>query len=191
MKTGAINQLTGPVSECEGIAGGTWDVRHENFERINLLPAEARDGAVMPIILEMIMDRRVAPVVSSENENRDTVVYMASLFATAIDQAVLNNQFSWATIQFGTDIRKEVTDNLQQSFVQLLCERVKMGVWVHKDMVVTGYTAADDGEIAHDDIDTMKRNLSRVMATHPFKGGVVAKQVITELIQLGTIVVVG
>jgi len=116
---------------------------------------------------------------------------MASLFATAIDQAVLNNKFSWTTIQFGTDIRKEVTDNLQQSFVQLLCEQVKMGVWGHKDMVVTGYTAADDGEIAHDDIDTMKRNLSRVMATHPFKGGVVAKQVITELIQLGTIVVVG
>jgi hypothetical protein len=191
MKTGAINQLTGSVSECEGIAGGTWDVRHENFERINLLPAEARDGAVMPIILEMIMEGRVAPVVSSENENRDTVVYMASLFATAIDQAVLNNQFSWATIQFGTDIRKEVTDNLQHSFVQLLRQQVKMGVWVHKDMVVAGYTAADDEEIAHDEIDTMKRNLNRVMATHPFKGGVVAKQVITELIQLGTIVVVG
>ena len=58
-------------------------------------------------------------------------------------------------------------------------------------MVVAGYTATDDGEIAQDDIDTMKRNLNRVMATHPFKGGVVAKQVITELIQLGTIVVVG
>ena len=35
MKTGAINQLTGPVSECEGIAGGTWDVRHEKLEGIN------------------------------------------------------------------------------------------------------------------------------------------------------------
>jgi hypothetical protein len=44
MKTGAINQLTCSVSECEGIAGGTWDVQHENFERSNLLPAEARDG---------------------------------------------------------------------------------------------------------------------------------------------------
>jgi hypothetical protein len=42
IKTVAINQLTGPVSECEGIAGGTWDVRHEKFEGINLLPAEAR-----------------------------------------------------------------------------------------------------------------------------------------------------
>jgi len=191
MKTGAINQLTGPVSECEGIAGGTWDVRHEKFQGINLLPAEARDGAVMPIILEMIMDRQVAPVVSSENEGSDTVAYMASLFATAIDQAVLSNQFSWAGIQFGTDIRKEVTDNLQHSFVHLLSEQVKMGVWVHKDMVVAGYAAADDGEIAHDEIETMKRNLDRVMATHPFQGGAVAKQVITGLIQLGKIAIVG
>ncbi len=87
----------------------------------------------MPIILEMISEGQVAPVVSSENENHDTVVYMASLFATAIDQAVLNNKFSWAAIQFGTDIRKEVTDNLQQSFVQLLCEQVKVGVWVQKE----------------------------------------------------------
>ncbi len=66
-----------------------------------------------------------------------------------------------------------------------------MGVWVHKDMVVAGYAAAHDEEIAHDKIETMKRNLNRVMATHPFKGGAVAKQVITGLIQLGTIAIVG
>jgi hypothetical protein len=71
----------------------------------------------MQIILDMVMDRLVAPVASSENEGSDTVAYMASLFTTEIDQAVLNNQFSWAGIQYGTDIRKEVIDNLQQSFV--------------------------------------------------------------------------
>jgi hypothetical protein len=191
MKTGAINQLTGQVSECEGKAGGIWDVRHEKFEKINLLPAEARDGAVMPIILEMVMDRLVAPVASSENEGSDTVAYMASLFATEIDQAALNNQFSWAGIQYGTDIRQEVIDNLQQSFVHRLSTQVKRGVWVHSDMVVAGYAAADDGEIAHEEIDKMKRNLDRAMATHPFRGGAVAKQVITELIRVGKIAIVG
>ena len=191
IKTGAINQLTGPLSECEGIAGGTWDVRHEKFEGINLLPAEAWDGAVMPTVLEMIKDGLVAPAVSSEKEDSDTIVYMASLFAAAIDLAVLNNQFSWAGIQFGTDIRKEVTDSLQHSFVTLLCEQVRTGVWVHKDMVVAGHEAGDNEEIAPDQIVTAKRGLNRVMATHPFKGGAVAKQVITELIQMGTITIVG
>jgi hypothetical protein len=75
-------------------------VRHEKFEGINLLPAEAWDGAAMPIILEMIKDGLVAPAVSSEQEDSDTIVYMASPFAAAIDQAVVNNQFSWAGIQF-------------------------------------------------------------------------------------------
>ena len=75
-------------------------MRHERFEGVNLLPAEARDGAVMPTILEMVKDGLVAPAVSSEKEDSDTIVYMASLFAAAIDLAVLNNQFSWAGIQF-------------------------------------------------------------------------------------------
>jgi hypothetical protein len=191
IKTGAINQLTGSLSDCEGIAGGTWDVRHEKFEGINLLPAEAWDGAAMPIILEMIKDGLVAPAVSSEKEDSDTIVYMASPFAAAIDQAVLNNQFSWAGIQFGTDIRTEVTDSLQHSFVKLLCEQVRTGVWVHKDMVVAGHEAEDNKEIASDQIVTAKRGLDRVMATHPFKGGAVAKHVITGLIQMGTITIVG
>jgi hypothetical protein len=191
IKTGAINQLTGSLSDCGGIAEGTWDVRHEKFEGINLLPAEAWDGAAMPIILEMIKDGLVAPAVSSEQEDSDTIVYMASSFAAAIDQAVLDNQFSWAGIQFGTDIRTEVTNSLQYSFVKLLCEQVRTGVWVHKDMVVAGHEAEDNKEIASDQIVTAKRGLDRVMATHPFKGGAVAKHVITGLIQVGTITIVG
>jgi len=42
---------------------------------------------------------------------------------------------------------------------------------VHGDMVVDGYEAMDNGEIAQDQITTAKRGLDRVMTTHPFKGG--------------------
>ncbi len=33
-KDGTTNQLTCLLSECKGIAEGTWDVLHENFEGI-------------------------------------------------------------------------------------------------------------------------------------------------------------
>ena len=170
-KEGTTNQLTGLLSECKGLAEGTWDARHENLEGIGLLPAETRDGAVLPIILEMINAGQIAPVVSSEEAGQDTIVYMASSFAAAIDTAVQNAQFSWDGIKFGTDISEAVTNSLQPSFVELLREQAKTGVWVHGDMVVDGYEAMDNGEIAQDQITTAKRGLDRVMTTHPFKGG--------------------
>ena len=156
-----------------------------------LLPVEARDGAVMPIILEMIKAGQIAPTVFLEEAGQDTIVYMASPFAVAIDQAVHHGQFSWDGIQFGTDISEDVTNSLQHSFAELLREQVKTGVWVHRDMVVTGHEAGDNEVIAIDRIATAKRGLERVMATHPFKGGRVAKQVIEGLIQTGTITIVG
>ena len=78
-KEGTTNQLTGLLSECKGLAEGTWDARHENLEGIGLLPAETRDGAVLPIILEMINAGQIAPVVSSEEAGQDTIVYLQGI----------------------------------------------------------------------------------------------------------------
>ena len=131
------------------------------------------------------------PVASSGETGQDTIVYMASSFAAAIDTAVQNAQFSWDGIKFGTDISEAVTNSLQPSFVELLREQAKTGVWVHGDMVVDGYEAMDNGEIAQDQITTAKRGLDRVMTTHPFKGGQLAKQVLTGLIKKKAITIVG
>ena len=78
-KEGTTNQLTGLLSECKGLAEGTWDARHENLEGIGLLPAETRDGAVLPIILEMINAGQIAPAVSSEKAGQDTIVYLQGI----------------------------------------------------------------------------------------------------------------
>ena len=78
-KEGTTNQLTGLLSECKGLAEGTWDARHENLEGIGFLPAETRDGAVLPIILEMINAGQIAPVVSSEEAGQDTIVYLQGI----------------------------------------------------------------------------------------------------------------
>ncbi len=60
-KAGTTNQLTDLLSEFKGLPEDNWDVRHENLEGIGLLPAETRDGAILPIILEMINAGQIAP----------------------------------------------------------------------------------------------------------------------------------
>ena len=186
-----VNKLTGRVSECQGEPQGKFDIRHPEFPGLQLLPSDRVDIILMPILLEMVRSELLAPAATSERDQAELVAYLSRPFAKKLDVEAQAGKFTWADIEYGTDITPMVTEALQVSFVHELLIEARKGVWVHRDMVVIQHAKDTDSTALPQQLEQSERGLTRVMSAHPFQGGMVAARIIAALIAAQQVTVVG
>jgi hypothetical protein len=146
----------------------------------------------------LIHNNKVSMVVSANNEQQDWTVYMASQYAKAINMCVDEKLFSWDEVQLGEDISDRVTSALQITFVNLVCEHALGGIYCSRDLVGEEYQGTgtgDDGPLLSDaELALMPRSLWVLGSGQPFVStnkGIIATQMLAEMVKVGKLVVVG
>ena len=178
MQDGSLNNLQGAVSSCPALADATtkpYDIRAKGF-----IPGGEYDEVLMPVMRKLIYANKIAPVISSQRDDQDSIAYMLSSYAKAIDAINVD----WADIRYGTDIREEVRSLLQPSFMEEVTRRAALGLWTTTEMVTEGYARAEAGpreppEMSID-MHSLKNSLEEM--SHPFARDGTGNMIIAQLV---------
>ena len=188
LQDGQPNLLTGSMTECAALKEENcpFDIRAEGF--VDGFDMADVEHVLMPALSNMIKAGKLAPVASSILEGKDSIAFMETKFARAMDLL----QADWKSQSYGQDISTWVTDQLQPSFVQEVRAAASQGLWAPKDMIQEEHEQPEAGVDVEPhmplDLSTCSRSIDNIR--HPFAGDPIARQILQFLIETKAIAVV-
>ena len=139
----------------------------------------------------------VVPANNTE-PSQEWAIYMASPYATAINECVQNDQFDWKEVQMGENILTRCEEALQVSFMDIINEQVRAGIYCSSDWIAEGHQGAGKGDdvpkMDDSELNDKPRSLHVLGRKHPFVSTNDSRKalvMLSAMIRIGEIQVIG